>query len=71
MKQVLFDRVAGVVETKVGYTQGETVNPTYEQICTGSGRVARARFAFLFSHPISSGLREPRLRGRGKGESDV
>lgn len=33
--QVLFDRVEGVLETKVGYTQGNTVNPTYEQICTG------------------------------------
>jgi peptide-methionine (S)-S-oxide reductase len=28
--------VAGVTETYVGYTQGTTPNPTYEQVCSGS-----------------------------------
>jgi len=29
-------RQEGVVGTKVGYTQGELENPTYEQVCSGS-----------------------------------
>ena len=29
-------REQGVVGTKVGYTQGETDNPTYEQVCSGT-----------------------------------
>ena len=29
-------RREGVVGTKVGYTQGEVENPTYEQVCSGS-----------------------------------
>lgn len=31
-----FQRVPGVVSTEVGYTQGFKVNPTYEQVCSGS-----------------------------------
>ncbi|NLY77451.1 MAG: peptide-methionine (S)-S-oxide reductase MsrA [Tissierellia bacterium] len=29
-----FSRVNGVLETKVGYVNGHTENPTYEQVCT-------------------------------------
>ncbi|KAI0563045.1 peptide methionine sulfoxide reductase [Gracilaria domingensis] len=33
-------RVKGVISTKVGYTQGTLVNPSYEQVCSGtSGHV--------------------------------
>lgn len=28
-------RIDGVEDTKVGYANGETENPTYEQVCTG------------------------------------
>ena len=31
-----FRRVPGVVSTQVGYTGGETPNPTYRDVCSGS-----------------------------------
>jgi peptide-methionine (S)-S-oxide reductase len=30
-----FQQLKGVVNTKVGYTGGETENPTYDMVCTG------------------------------------
>ena len=33
--QYLFDKAPGVLKTLVGYTGGETENPTYEQVCGG------------------------------------
>jgi len=33
--ELRFMRVPGVVGTKVGYSQGVTKDPTYEQVCTG------------------------------------
>lgn len=32
--QYVFSKVPGVVRTKVGYTGGTLVNPTYEQVCS-------------------------------------
>lgn len=32
--QFYFDQVPGVTTTSVGYTGGQTENPTYEQVCT-------------------------------------
>jgi peptide-methionine (S)-S-oxide reductase len=34
--ELAFMRVPGVVGTKVGYTQGSTRNPTYEEVCEGT-----------------------------------
>lgn len=33
--ELAFQRVPGVVATAVGYAQGRTENPTYEQVCSG------------------------------------
>ena len=30
-----FRKTQGVIETKVGYSGGHTINPSYEDICTG------------------------------------
>ena len=34
--QKYFDRVVGVITTQVGYANGRTVNPTYEEVCCGN-----------------------------------
>lgn len=34
--EALFKQLNGVVSTKVGYTGGHTINPTYEEICIGN-----------------------------------
>lgn len=31
-----FSRIKGVVETEVGYANGRSENPSYEQVCTGT-----------------------------------
>ncbi len=33
--ELAFQKLNGVKDTKVGYTHGQTENPTYEMVCTG------------------------------------
>ena len=33
--EAVFDRVRGVVDVESGYSNGQTLNPSYEQVCTG------------------------------------
>lgn len=40
--QPVFDRTKGVLSTAVGYTGGQTENPTYEQVCSGNTGHAEA-----------------------------
>ncbi len=34
--QYYFDQVPGVIESRAGYAGGKTLNPTYEQVCSGT-----------------------------------
>ena len=33
--EAVFDRVKGVLDVVSGYCNGQTLNPTYEQVCSG------------------------------------
>ena len=33
--EAVFDRVRGITDVESGYTNGHTLNPSYEQICQG------------------------------------
>jgi peptide-methionine (S)-S-oxide reductase len=54
--EAVFERVKGVTAVESGYSNGTTVSPTYEQVCsgrTGHNEVVRVRF-----DPAQIGLRE-------------
>jgi len=37
-----FSRIPGVLNTKVGYANGTTTNPTYEEVCSGTSHHVEA-----------------------------
>lgn len=54
--EAVFDRVQGVVDVESGYCNGQTVNPSYEQVCTGrTGHVEVVKVEF---DPAVISLRE-------------
>ncbi|RIX80220.1 peptide-methionine (S)-S-oxide reductase MsrA [Acidovorax cavernicola] len=54
--EAVFDRVQGVLDVESGYSNGETLNPSYEQICTG--RTGHAEVVKLEFDPAQISLRE-------------
>ena len=44
--QKFFDQFEGVVETEVGYANGPTENPSYQEICARSGHAETVRIVF-------------------------
>ena len=44
--QKFFDQFDGVTETEVGYANGSTADPTYKDVCAGSGHAETVRIRF-------------------------
>lgn len=51
--QAYFDLKKGIKETVVGYANGNTVNPTYEQVCTNKTGFAEAVYIKYDENEIS------------------
>ena len=54
--EAVFDRVRGIVDVESGYSNGETINPSYEQVCTG--RTGHNEVVKLVFDPTQISLRE-------------
>ncbi|VWX61990.1 Peptide methionine sulfoxide reductase MsrA [Burkholderiales bacterium 8X] len=54
--EAVFDRVEGVVDVESGYSNGQTLNPSYEQVCTG--RTGHNEVVKLEFDPARISLRE-------------
>lgn len=54
--EAVFDRVQGVLDVESGYSNGQAVNPTYEQVCTG--RTGHAEVVKLEFDPAQISLRD-------------
>lgn len=54
--EAVFDRVQGVLDVESGYSNGETINPSYEQVC--SGRTGHNEVVKLQFDPKQISLRE-------------
>ena len=65
--QKFFDQFAGVLETEVGYANGPTANPSYQDVCAGSGHAETyAALRLVFPHHRSNGIPSA---GNGYGRS--
>ncbi len=51
--EAYFSQLKGVVDTSVGYIEGNTRNPSYEQVCNGQTRHAEACQVFYNEKVIS------------------
>lgn len=54
--EAVYERVRGVVAVESGYANGETPNPSYEQVC--SGRTGHAEVVRVSFDPAQISLRE-------------
>lgn len=45
--QKFFDQFEGVVSTEVGYANGKTEAPSYEQVCRGSGHAETVKLSYV------------------------
>ena len=54
--EAVFDRVQGVLDVESGYCNGQTLNPSYEQVCTG--RTGHAEVVKVEFDPAQITLRE-------------
>ena len=44
--QKFFDQFQGVLETEVGYANGSLENPSYQEVCAGSGHAETLRIVY-------------------------
>ena len=44
--QKFFDQFAGVLETEVGYANGLTANPSYQEVCASSGHAETVKIVY-------------------------
>ncbi|MCR5088025.1 MAG: peptide-methionine (S)-S-oxide reductase MsrA [Oscillospiraceae bacterium] len=44
--QKFFDQFAGVTETEVGYANGRTENPCYQEVCAGAGHAETVKVVY-------------------------
>ena len=54
--EAVFDKVRGVLDLESGYSNGETANPSYEQVCTG--RTGHNEVVKVVFDPAQISLRE-------------
>lgn len=69
--QLAFTRMHGVVGTKVGYTQGIQLNPTYEQVCEGKTRHREAVTVVYNPEEVTYGELMKVAMGRLEQTTDV
>lgn len=44
--QKFFDQFAGVLKTEVGYANGPTANPSYQEVCASSGHAETVKIVY-------------------------
>ena len=44
--QKFFDQFKGIIETTVGYANGESTNPSYEEVCKNSGHAETLKIKY-------------------------